>query len=123
MPDSTPRRRLLIVEDDQDIAYLYRLTLEPSYEVRVAERVLTARLVLCTWQPDLVLLDIWLPDGSGLDLCREVKSMTPRLPVLIVSADRDARRAAQACGADSFLAKPVEPDDIEAAVDRLATAA
>jgi DNA-binding response OmpR family regulator len=123
VPDATPRRRLLVVEDDPDIAYLYRLTLEPSYEVRVAERVLTARLALCTWQPELLLLDIWLPDGSGLDLCREVKAMTPRLPILIVSADRDARRAAQACGADSFLPKPVEPDDIEAALGRLTRAA
>jgi len=115
-------KRLLIVEDDPDIAWLFRVILEPAFGVTVAADLAAARASLAESRPDLILLDVSLPDGNGLDLCREVKAADPELPVLIVTANRAAGRAAAESGADSFLAKPVEPEDIESAVGRLVAA-
>jgi DNA-binding response OmpR family regulator len=115
-------KRLLIVEDDPDIAWLFRMILEPGFAVAVAPDLATARAALAAGRPDAILLDLTLPDGSGLDLCREVKAADPTLPVVVVTANRAAGRDAAECGADCFLPKPVEPDDVESAIGRLVAA-
>jgi two-component system catabolic regulation response regulator CreB len=115
------RKRLLIVEDDPDIAWLYRYMFESTHAVTIATGLEAARHAVAdpSTHPDLILLDIGLPDGSGLDLCQEVKSSIPDLPVVVISANRLAGRDAARSGADAFLPKPVDPEDIESLVGRL----
>lgn len=116
-------KRLLLVEDQPDIVVLILLSLQPAhFLVTVAGDLATARAVLAIRpSPDVVLLDIGLPDGSGLDLCRDIKAATPLLPVIVMTASEPtaAERAAVAAGADGFVPKPFEPDVMSAAVERL----
>ena len=118
-------QRILIVEDDPTamglVADLLRMT---DYEVWQAGGLAEATERLAHETPDLVLLDLRLGDGSGLDLIRSLRAdpATRALPVLVVSADAmpdDAHRATQ-LGASGFLAKPVNPRVLLARIDELA---
>jgi two-component system response regulator VicR len=78
-----------MVEDEPDIAAVLRIVLEQGYGVTLAPDLASARVALArVGRPDLLVLDLLLPDRNGLDLCREVKAADPSLPVLIVSADQ-----------------------------------
>jgi excisionase family DNA binding protein len=72
IPDyaSVVRRRILIVDDDTDLQELLKDALRERYDVEVAGSALEAASRLPVFQPDLVLLDIRLPDVSGLEVCR-----------------------------------------------------
>ncbi len=117
--------RLLVVEDEPDIATILRMILDPArYEVMVVGDLAAAREILPKWgPPHLVILDLILPDGNGLDLCRELKTVQPPVPVLVLTARCEARDEAFTAGADLFVTKPFEPDELEAAVERLLGAA
>jgi DNA-binding response OmpR family regulator len=121
-------QKLLLVEDDPDIALLLRMCLDLStYQIEVAPDLATARGRLARQRPDLVILDVGLPDGNGLDLCREVKAAHPGLPVLVLTAlsrrVRDLEARARGCGADAFVEKPFDPDALQATARRLLAAA
>lgn len=121
-PAQARRRRLLVVEDEPDIAAVYRLIFDPThFVVTVAGDLAAAKRALQATPPDLLILDLGLPDGDGLILCRELKSTAPRLPVLIVSAHAHRHAEARAAGADLFLPKPFDPDQLEATVRRFLT--
>src|SRR5262249_7253446 len=82
----------------------------------------TALDVVTRNTPDLVLLDVRLPDGSGVDVCRQIKADFPQVTVLQTSsAHISAQDRAQAleAGADSYLIEPIEPDELIAVVRAL----
>jgi two-component system, OmpR family, catabolic regulation response regulator CreB len=118
-----PPRVILLVEDEPDIAFVVRLCLDPGrFALACAGTLAEARDLLARGpRPDLVVLDLGLPDGDGLTLCREVKAAHPGLPVMVLTAytDDDARRLAREAGADRFVEKPFDPDDLRATVDEL----
>ena len=106
--------RLLVVEDDESL----RLTLVDNlelegYDVSSASTLAEARLILSKQDPakralELIILDVMLPDGSGYDLCKEVRSSYPELMVLMLTArtlDSDLH-AGFSSGADDYLTKP-----------------
>ena len=70
--------------------------------------------------PDLLLLDIWMSGMDGRDICRQLKqdAATHHLPVVLISASRDIEMSALAAGADDFLAKPFEIDDLLGKIER-----
>lgn len=115
------RKLILAVEDEPRNAALLRAVLEPAgHRLVVAESLAAAREWLAAERPDLVLLDVGLPDGSGLDLARELRaaSATADVPILVASARvlaADQRAAAEA-GASAFLAKPIRPGELRDAV-------
>jgi DNA-binding response OmpR family regulator len=115
--------RILVVEDEPDITLVVRLCLNPGrYAVACATTLAEARGLLSAGPlPDLVVLDLGLPDGDGLVLCREVKAVHPALPVMVLTAytHEEAREAASQAGADRFIEKPFDPDDLCATVDEL----
>lgn len=115
-----PRKRLLVVEDDPVIARLYRFMFEAKHAVTVARDLTDARAALAAADapPDLLVLDIGLPDGSGLEFCEEVKAAHPGRPVIVISADQFAGREAARRGA-VFLPKPMDPDYVDALVSSL----
>jgi CheY-like chemotaxis protein len=105
---------ILAVEDEPRNAALLRAVLEPAgYRLVIADSLAAARAWLAAEHPDLMLLDIGLPDGSGLDLARELRSSptTAELPILVASARVLAadQEAASQAGANAFLAKPIRP--------------
>ena len=105
-------RCVLLVEDSRFASEAVRLMCQRlGARLRRADCVGSARRHLAAYRPDVVLIDIGLPDGSGLDLIAEMAGQTPRIDMLIaMSGDPALERAALAAGADRFLAKPFRKD-------------
>lgn len=100
--------RLLIVEDEKHLAFAleYNLSAE-GYDVDVAPDVATARQ-LVSRSPDLVLLDVMLPDGNGFDFCREIRTAGVTVPVMFLTAKGsldDIVHGLEA-GGDDYVTKP-----------------
>ena len=115
-------RPVLVVEDDDDVRDAVSASLrDEGYEVAEAEN---GRLAL-EWlksnaDPCLVLLDLWMPVMSGIEL-HEVMAQDPRLsgvPLVVVSAAGDAKDRAQQMGALGYLRKPLDLHDLLATVER-----
>jgi DNA-binding response OmpR family regulator len=73
--------------------------------------------------PDLLLLDIWMSGEDGRDICKQLKSssLTKNIPVIMISASRDIKSSALAAGADDFIAKPFEMDELLEKIEALTT--
>lgn len=115
------KKKILIADDDPAILDFLALFLEESgYEVETTEDGATIR-DFPRGYPDLLLLDIWLSGWSGQDICRALKDQedTRHLPILLISANNDAERIAREAGADDFLAKPFDLDDIAQRIERI----
>ena len=121
-PSAGPR--VLFVDDDPRLLTLLRTTLElADIEVEEAESLRAAAAAVLARPPDVVVLDLGLPDGDGLDLCRRLKSSpaTSWIGVVVLTgAGDDAERPAAEAGADAFLHKPFSPLELLAVVERLA---
>lgn len=110
--DVAVRPRILIVDDDRDFLEFLREALRDGYDIESAETALEAASRLPLFRPDMVLMDIRLPDLSGLEVCRHFQPYRKdhKAPILVMSAygsqidPAEVRRA----GADGFLAKPLK---------------
>lgn len=114
-------RQILIVEDDEDTAEVVCSLLETAgYEAVSVESGEHALQKIHELTPDLVLLDINLPDINGLDILREVRSHS-FMPMIILSGFTDERNKVIAleAGADDYLAKPFSPEELVARVAAL----
>ena len=100
--------KVLVVEDEGDIALLLELLLDSSKMiVDTARNLCDAREFLEREQPGLILLDNRLPDGLGIDFISYVKTQYPETKIIMISGvDAAAEDAALATGADKFLSKP-----------------
>ncbi len=100
----------LVVEDSRFACEAMRLMcLRSGARLRRADCLRSARRHLRTYRPAVVIIDLGLPDGSGLDLIRDLAYHVPRVPALLaMSGDTTAEGAALEAGADGFLAKPIE---------------
>src|SRR6476619_7947363 len=79
--------RVLYIEDHDDTRELVTLVLEQrSYEVVTGSTIESGITLASSQEFDLYLLDSWLPDGSGLDLCRQIREFDPITPILFYSA-------------------------------------
>ena len=106
-------RLIHIVEDDEDIRYILEYVLgEAGYKLQLFDSINDFKKRDKAQPPDLFLLDVRLPDGSGLDLCREIKSspLMSDIPVVIMSAHANGEFAISDGKADHFLAKPFDLD-------------
>lgn len=102
---------VLIVDDDLATAAGLADVVESwGYEPRTAETIAAARTALETSAPDLVILDLQLPDGSGIDLLADLKSDLPDLPVVMLTGHATIDTAVDALkiGAEDFATKPVD---------------
>jgi two-component system KDP operon response regulator KdpE len=114
-------RQILIVEDDEDTAeVVLSLLNEAGYNATAVDRGEVALNEIASMPPDLVLLDIGLPDIDGLEVLRQVRSHS-FLPMIVVSGytrERDKVTALEA-GADDYMAKPFSPEELVARVNAL----
>ena len=109
---------ILLVEDEEDIATLVRTYLErDGFRVLWATRSSEGALALEQHEIRLAILDLQLPDGDGLDLCRAIRDGS-RLPVVIVTArDEEIDRiTGLELGADDYVTKPFSPRELVARV-------
>ena len=104
------KKRILIVEDDPDTRDIVSVILEDA-ETEVLKAVEAPALTDISWiEPDLILLDEWLPNKKGSELCLEVKRNegTAHIPVILISAVCDLDVIARNCRADGFIKKPFD---------------
>ncbi|NLE43223.1 MAG: response regulator [Chloroflexi bacterium] len=118
-------RQILIVDDDLQMLELQaRVLIDAGYSVSTAETVADALRMLDGEQPDLVLLDVVLPDGDGIDLCRQIKSRSGMMYVFVVlvsgirSGTEDSAVGLEA-GADGFIARPISNRELVARIESL----
>lgn len=122
--DSPAGGRVLVVDDDQGVAELLkRLLIKGGYVVDVAHDAAAAMAAVGSNLPDVILLDVVLPDVNGFELCRRLKTdpATRLTPVVLVTglADQEKRIEGADAGADEFLTKPVDPRELLARVRSL----
>src|SRR5436190_261783 len=97
------KANILVVDDQESIRHFVSRALEDEgYQVRTTGTAREARAVLDRELPDLVLLDLKLPDGTGLELLREIKRAQPELTVIIMTAFGEVETAVEAMSAGAF---------------------
>jgi DNA-binding response OmpR family regulator len=109
----TPKK-IMIADDDPGIVDAIEMLLEfEGYKVTSTVDGATV-LDMKEDLPDLLLLDIWMSGEDGRDICKKLKQIasTKNIPVIMISASRDIKESAMAAGADDFLAKPFEMNDL-----------
>ncbi|MGX9418955.1 quorum-sensing sigma-54 dependent transcriptional regulator LuxO [Vibrio sp. WJH972] len=110
---SKPKKYLLMVEDTASVAVLYRSYLTPlTIDINIVSTGHDALVSLEQRKPDLILLDLRLPDMTGMDVLSAVKATHPDVPVIFMTAHGSIDTAVQAMryGAQDFLIKPCEAD-------------
>ena len=105
---------MLVVDDEQQILRALRTSLRGAgYEVETADTAEGALAAAAMRPPDAVILDLVLPDGTGIDVCRELRTWSSA-PVILLSAVGEEREkiAALDAGADDYVTKPVGIDEL-----------
>ncbi|HEX8967481.1 MAG TPA: response regulator transcription factor, partial [Chloroflexota bacterium] len=118
-PKGPSATTIMLVEDDHGVAQAMTDALESSgYRVWLAETGADARALVEQAHPDLIILDLMLPDVDGLVLCSGLKSLAD-VPIVICSATPQKRDAILGLklGADDFIAKPFDIYELEARVE------
>jgi|SRR5262245_26492124 len=124
MNSNRERKRILLVEDEEDARELAAIALS-KYTLICARDFNDGLCVARGGYFDLYILDSWLPDRSGVELCRAIRDFDPHTPILFCSArayEWDIQEAIRA-GAQDYIIKPVIPDELRQAVAQMLSAA
>ena len=108
---------LLLIDDDVELCELLTSWLsQEGFQVRACHDGASARKALAEQAPDAVVLDVMLPDGSGLEVLKQLRSEHAELPVVMLSARGEPldRILGLELGADDYLAKPCDPRELTA---------
>ncbi|MCM3399444.1 response regulator transcription factor [Oceanobacillus profundus] len=109
------RPRILIVDDEQDLCQLIKtsLTKEGFSEINLAGTIEEGWKRFQAFEPNLVILDVMLPDGEGYDLCKRIREVS-RIPILFLSAKSDEvdKILGLAIGGDDYITKPFSPKEM-----------
>src|SRR5581483_2704145 len=121
------RSLILVVDDDADWSDVLAVSLKKlGYRTHLVPDTKEARSWLAANRPALVILDVMMPDGNGLDLCRWIRGRKEfeRLPIIVNSGIKDEETAELALelGAVDFLHKPVNLDTLRRKIERLLAA-
>ena len=119
-PTGSHSSRILVVDDELGPRESLRMLLKPAYEIRTAENGPEALAELPRYRPDLVILDIKMPQMSGLEVLRRVKDADPSVEVVMITAYASLETVKQALtyGAFEYLIKPFARQDLEDVVRR-----
>jgi two-component system phosphate regulon response regulator PhoB len=111
-----------VVEDDQDIRFILEYVLaDLGFVLETFDSVKAFSNRGRKDNVDLILLDVQLPDGNGIDLCRHLKTseLTRHIPIVIMSANASTTRAIIDGKADDFIAKPFDLDEFVARIHEI----
>jgi DNA-binding NtrC family response regulator len=106
----TPRRRILVVDDEQDIIDILQEHLATTYDVTSARDGTRALELVHATRPDLIFLDVAMPGVNGMDVLKAVKELDPTIAIIAITANADTSLAAEVInrGAFSYLPKPFD---------------
>jgi DNA-binding response OmpR family regulator len=114
-------KKILVIDDDESILDAVSLILEENdYEVKSTLKAEEAYPKAIEFQPDLILLDVLLSGKDGREICKDLKeqSETKDIPVVMISAHPSARASVKEFGADDFIAKPFQVEDLLSSVEK-----
>jgi len=118
---STPSKKILIVDDDHFFREVLKDALRERYQVLEANSSKDALDHAVNQQPDLIILDVVMPGGCGIQACRQLKELpqTRHIPVLLFSSHdkKDGIILGLQAGADDYLTKPMSPTELLARID------
>jgi DNA-binding response OmpR family regulator len=115
-----PFKKILVVDDEPEVRQLMEHFLTArGYEVRIAENGRLGLLALDTFTPDVVLLDMHMPEMDGLETLRRLAARAPALPVIMVTVNDDVETTARLLqlGAADYVPKPFNLDYLEQAIN------
>ncbi len=117
------KKRILAVDDDASACELYETSLElMGFDVQIATSARSAKESIQLLRPDLILMDIMMPEQDGISLTRELRNdpKTSDIPIVMVSglADAGTLQDALLFGAVGYIVKPVEPEALKAKIDQ-----
>ena len=121
----TGKRKVLVVDDDPDLVELIVTALEADrrFETRVATNGFEAGMMVKEYRPDIIVLDVMLPDINGKEVCMRVRgdSSLENVKIICISGmvERNKIKALREAGADDFLQKPFETDELMDRICRL----
>ena len=113
---STPRPRILVCDDELQILRGLRVVLrDAGFDVVVAQTAKDALDAAALHPPEAAIIDLVLPDGDGVDVCRQLRGWS-QMPIVVLSAvgDEDVKIAALDAGADDYVTKPFSPRELVA---------
>lgn len=117
---TSTKKKILIVDDDPSLHYLIdRFLSFNNYLTEIASDCRTARQKFSNFAPDLVILDVNLPDDTGFNLCAEMRRSNVAIVMLSSMADNDYIIKAFATGADDYITKPFDLQIFKARIDAL----
>ncbi|NTF17019.1 response regulator transcription factor [Agrobacterium rubi] len=115
----TQQIKILVVDDDKQIlSLLSKYLSEQGFAVIQAETVKAFREKLRDARPDFVILDVKLPDGNGMDACRDIRSAGNQTPLILLTANKEEvdRILGLEIGADDYMSKPFSPRELLARI-------
>ena len=114
----TPHAHILVVDDEPQITRVLRTSLvAQGYEIRVANDGEMALEIMKDWTPDLIITDLAMPNLSGVELCRRVRTVS-QVPIIVLSVRDQERQKIEAldAGADDYITKPFSMNELLARV-------
>jgi DNA-binding response OmpR family regulator len=109
------KKKILVAEDDRAILEVVKIILEQEgFDTLFADREETIRSIIRDHKPDLILLDIWLGGSDGGKIAKSFKNdkQTKHIPIVMISANNETEKITKEAGADGFLLKPFNIDDL-----------
>jgi DNA-binding response OmpR family regulator len=119
------KQNILVLDDDPDIGTMIKMMLEyKGYSVTVSDRAEKMGEILHDNRVDLIIMDMLLSGTNGTDLCVELKQnkSTSHIPIMMISAHPNAREICLDAGADEFISKPFDMQDILSRIGKLVNA-
>lgn len=108
-------QKILVVDDDESILDAISLVLEDEgFQVETVTKGNETYEKVEAFKPDLILLDVLMSGNDGRHICKTLKQspIYSHIPIIMISAHPSARESISECGADAFLAKPFEAEDL-----------
>ena len=106
-------KKILVVDDDKSILELVSLILTSyGFEVKTHSTGFNVPDIVPHYHPNLILLDIRLPGKLGTEICKELKQLDSKLPIILFSANADRGKAIAISSANDFIEKPFDIKDL-----------